>query len=277
MLSLGPVPMPVVLIALALASAWGASRMLDRPGSDGMSLRLMSRTFDLLLVGALAARLAFVLRWWPHYAADPSTLLRINDGGYLAWPGVMAALAFGAWRTRTNPELRKPLGATALAGLLAWVTLSLALALFQRQTLSIPRTELLTLDGATTQLTEHSGRPLVVNLWASWCPICRRTMPVLATAQAQRDDVEFAFVNQGESESAIREYLARTNLELHGVLRDPASATAGEIRSGGLPATLFFDAEGRLVETHLGALSPASLAAMLLRIAPANTLIQNRP
>lgn len=231
----------------------------------------MSHSFDLLLVGVVTARLVFVLRGWPQYLAEPLTLLRINDGGSLVWPCVIAALAFDVRRTRKRPELRKPLGATVFAGLFAWVSLSLAHVLFQRETLSVPRTERLTLDGAPTRLTEHAGRPLVVNLWASWCPTCRRTMPFLAQAQAQRDDVQFAFVNQGESADVIRDYLDRAGLSLDDVLPDPQFMTGSEVRTRGLPATLFFNGEGRLVETHLGTFSPACLASMLAPLSAPGT------
>src|SRR3546814_7473677 len=69
-----------------------------------------------------------------------------------------------------------------------------------------------------------TGEPMVVNLWATWCPPCRREMPVLAKAQEERGDVTFVFVNQGESESEIRDYLRESHLQLSNVLLDPFSS-----------------------------------------------------
>ena len=94
-------------------------------------------------------------------------------------------------------------------------------------------------------------------------------MPVLAKAQAQRSDVTFAFVNQGESESLIRDYLRESRLQLGNVLLDPFSSVSQESGSRGLPTTLFFDADGRLVDTHMGELSDASLAVKLQRFGAA--------
>lgn len=39
-----------------------------------------------------------------------------------------------------------------------------------------------TLDGGTIALSELRGRPVVLNLWASWCPPCRAEMPALQAA-----------------------------------------------------------------------------------------------
>src|SRR3546814_12089073 len=83
-------------------------------------------------------------------------------------------------------------------------------------------------------------------------------MPVLAKAQEERGDVTFVFVNQGESESEIRDYLRESHLQLSNVLLDPFSSVMQESGSRGLPTTLFFDADGRLVDTHMGELSNRS-------------------
>ncbi|WP_037041637.1 prolipoprotein diacylglyceryl transferase family protein, partial [Pseudomonas sp. BAY1663] len=59
--------------------------------------------FRLLLVALLVARLAFVIAYFEHYRGAWWRLIDIRDGGFIAWPGVLAALALGAswcWRER---------------------------------------------------------------------------------------------------------------------------------------------------------------------------------
>ena len=46
--------------------------------------------FSLFLLGMLAARIGFVLIYWKHYRNDPLQIVDLRDGGFLAWPGVVA-------------------------------------------------------------------------------------------------------------------------------------------------------------------------------------------
>jgi thiol-disulfide isomerase/thioredoxin len=110
------------------------------------------------------------------------------------------------------------------------------------------------------------GRPVVVNLWATWCGPCRQEMPTLAAAQQQHPSVGFLFVNQGETAATVRAYLAANGLLLQDVLLDARSALGPAVGSGGLPTTLFYDARGRLIDAHFGVLNAPALEARLQRL-----------
>jgi len=90
-------------------------------------------------------------------------------------------------------------------------------------------------------------------------------MPVFEQAQVAFPEIAFVMVNQGEQAPAIRSYLEREGLTLDHVLRDPASDTMRVMGARGLPTTLFFDSEGRLVDMHMGELTMASLKNTLAR------------
>lgn len=269
MISVGPLPMTVVVVLVALAIAIAAGCLVARRAPVQPPVKVMPTILDMLFVGVVAARLVFVLAWLPQYLADPWSIIRLGDGGFSIWAGVLAGVGFGAWRARKATSLRRPLAFGVVTGLASWAVLGGALLLMQQSVLKLPETELTTLEGGTTNLSALSGKPMVVNLWATWCPPCRREMPVLAKAQAHRADVAFAFVNQGEPVQVVKDYLAGGDLQLRNVLLDLFSSVSQDAGSRGLPTTLFFDADGRLVDTHMGELSEASLAQKLQRFGAA--------
>ncbi|WP_426106635.1 TlpA family protein disulfide reductase [Massilia sp. TSP1-1-2] len=109
----------------------------------------------------------------------------------------------------------------------------------------IPAVEVRRLDGSTLLLSSFVGRPIVVNMWATWCPSCRREMPVLKSAQQAHPEIEFVFVNQGESAETVECYLATQGLQMRNVVIDPAKQLSARTGSSGYPTTLFYDAKGR--------------------------------
>jgi thiol-disulfide isomerase/thioredoxin len=223
---------------------------------------------DMVLAGGLVARLAFVALWFEHYRDAPWTILDIRDGGFTPWAGVFGASMVAAWRGWRRTTLRGPLLAGLLAGALSW-TVSLAiLRLGEGPTLSdLNDVSLTTLQGEPVNLANLAqGKPLVVNLWATWCPPCRIEMPVLEAAQLQVPGVTFVFANQGEYAPTVQKYLSTSQLSLFNVLLDTGKKLGQQVGSMALPTTLFFDASGRFVDTHIGALSSASLASKLSKI-----------
>jgi len=257
---LGPLALPLNPLLL-LGGWWLASALAERLAGPqrAAAARVVLRA---ALAGLLVARGAFVVQGWRGYAQSPLSILDLRDGGWSPWPGLAAALALlgvFAWR---QPSLRKALAAGALAGLAFWGGLSTLLGVHEAP--EVPALELVDLQGARVPLRGGTDRrPMVVNLWATWCAPCRAEMPMLAEAAQREPGVRFVFVNHGESAAVVRRFLAAQPYRLDGVLLDERMQLGAAIGSAGLPTTLFLDARGELVARHLGPLSAASLAARL--------------
>ncbi|HBP0978941.1 TlpA disulfide reductase family protein [Comamonas sp. Y6] len=265
MIGVGPFSVQVVAVFAAVLLAWMVARLVAKRLPDSPYKATGGMLLDAVFLGGVVARLGYIAQWWEEYAQSPMSMIFIGDQGFSLWVGVLAALAFIWWRTRSIRALRRPLLMGVTAGLLAWSAAVGVLGLLQRSAPPLPALTLATLDEKPVVLNSYTGRPVVLNLWASWCPPCRREMPVFEQAQAQYPDISFVMVNQGESAQQARAFLDAENLQLKDVLLDPASKTMQAVASRGLPTTLFFDEHGRLVDTHLGELSMASLKSTVSR------------
>jgi thioredoxin-like negative regulator of GroEL len=73
-------------------------------------------------------------------------------------------------------------------------------------------------------------------------------------------------VNQGEASQQVAAWLARRGLHLRNVLLDAGSEAGAALGQRALPTTVFFDADGRLIDMHVGELSEAWLAARLAKL-----------
>jgi thiol-disulfide isomerase/thioredoxin len=264
--TVGPFAMSTALIGLLICAGVAAvvGHFVGRrqKGSIGGVLS------DMALAAALAARLAFVALWFDHYCSSPWSILDVRDGGFMPWVGLLVAGIVAVWQGWRHATLRGPLIAGLLAGALTWTVLLAILRLGEGPTLSgLDELSFTTLQDKPLTLTSLAqGKPLVVNLWATWCPPCRSEMSVLAAAQQQNLDIVFIFANQGEYSETVQKFLTTSELSLANVLMDPGKKLGQQLGSMALPTTLFFDPNGRLVDTHLGALTFATLASRLSKI-----------
>ncbi|MBZ9558909.1 MULTISPECIES: TlpA disulfide reductase family protein [unclassified Modicisalibacter] len=262
-LALGP-----LLIALPRLYAAIAALALLLAGMLALRLPVARRArwFNgALLAALLGARLGDVLAHLDSYAQAPLDAFKLWQPGYLPVAGLIAAAAWTAWSLRDRwPRLVAAeallAGAAALwLALMAWNPLGGTSGLSRQ-----PELTLEDLGGNPVALAELHGEPLIVNLWATWCGPCRREMPLLADAAAT-PGVTVVPINQGESLLAVARYLDQQGLDFEHALLDPHQQLLALSATPGLPTTLVFDAEGRLVERHVGELGRSQLEAWLAR------------
>lgn len=268
-LQLGPLSLPfslLIVFGAVLAGSLASNRLGKRFGVDSEPA-----FFWLLLIAAAASRLVFVWRFHETYGATPFDAIDIRDGGWSLAGGAVAAwvvfLVF-AWRRK---GLRKPLGGALAVTTAILVAGTALLAAWPAPTSAIPALTLESVQGQKVDLASFRGKPIVVNMWATWCPPCQREMPILADAQARRPDAHFVFLNQGETPDKVARFLALHHPALRNVLMDAHGQLPGLLGHRALPTTLFFDAQGRLADTRIGELSRATLEERLDDLIPSPT------
>ncbi len=261
---LGPLVIPVALLPWigAFLGAWLVALVRAR-GSRRSSVEPL--VWWVALGALLAARAGFVIRYHESFSGQWWSMLDLRDGG-LWWPGALLGalavlvLAPGFRRVEQRRERMVVGGAGALAAL---PLIMIAVALSPRG-FPAPSETLQTLAGEPVAFDEYTGGQLsLVNIWASWCPHCHRSMPVLERGQHEYERVRFVVVNQGEAGTTVGRYLHREGLAFEHVLLDPHARIAAAVGSRGVPTTLVIDAEGNVVDLHTGRLSPARLEDLL--------------
>ena len=245
-----------VLGAGIAAGGWGVANW------STMGAIAASWVISPLFGGVIAAGFLYLIKRSVTYQAD------MREAARRVVPLLVAAMtwAFSAYLMWKRAPMRRPLGYAVATGLVVWAGASSLVMLMTQQNQGLPDVALTDLNERPVHLAELPGdRPTIVNLWASWCPPCIREMPVLEEAQQRYPGINVVFVNQGEHPQTIRQFLMEQNLALLNVFTDRHNHLGEAVGSRGLPTTLFYDADGNLVDSHIGELSRASLARGLER------------
>ena len=158
--------------------------------------------------------------------------MRGSVGGWaaaaLVCAGIAGAVAWGIWRTRPG------VGVGDLA----------------------PAYEAVDLDGKPVALADFRGRPVLLNVWATWCGPCRVEMPSiqrLYEAYADRGLVVLAVsIDPPGAKREIREFAEELGLAFT-ILHDPLGRVSEVFRTRGVPETLVLDRAGRIVKRVSGA------------------------
>lgn len=109
-------------------------------------------------------------------------------------------------------------------------------------------------DGQTVRLQSLFGKPMVINVWASWCPFCFKELPDLALAQAEFiNQVVMVAINRAEEVAMAKRFTDNLGISNNLVfLLDPQDMFYKAIGGFSMPETIFVDKEGFIREHRRG-------------------------
>ncbi|GAB4103845.1 hypothetical protein GCM10028790_28640 [Micromonospora taraxaci] len=117
--------------------------------------------------------------------------------------------------------------------------------------------------GAPVALRSVAG-PAVINVWASWCPPCRKELPAFQRlSQRTTGQLQVVGVNSRDSRSGAQSIGEDFGVRFP-ILVDQGEALQRELKRNAIPLTLFVDADGRIRHIDAsGALDDAQLAKLV--------------
>ncbi|MBM4436016.1 MAG: redoxin domain-containing protein [Actinobacteria bacterium] len=133
-----------------------------------------------------------------------------------------------------------------------------------------PDFELTAYDGTRVRLSDHRGKVVVLNFWASWCPPCRLEAPVLEAAWQEYRDRGVLLVGVGvwDDDDDARAFLAETGVTYPNA-PDTSRGIPVEYGVTGLPETFVIDAKGVLVRRWIGPLDAQQFRDLIAPVLPA--------
>jgi cytochrome c biogenesis protein CcmG/thiol:disulfide interchange protein DsbE len=129
------------------------------------------------------------------------------------------------------------------------------------------------LSGQPVRLSDHLGKVVLVNFWATWCSPCREEMPFLQDYYADHMDQGFVLIgiNVSERPEEVARYVEEAGY-IFPIWLDPPGNILIDLRVNGLPASLLIDREGHLRRKWIGPLTEdlleVEITPLLLSSAP---------
>ncbi len=121
-------------------------------------------------------------------------------------------------------------------------------------------------DGKINKLSEFKGKPLIINVWASWCGPCRAEMGSLERLAQKFNGKEFNVIgiSTDDNRLAVANFIKQSGITFDSFL-DRKLLLENMLGANTIPLTILIDANGRVLKKVRGAYewdSPKALDAI---------------
>ncbi len=115
------------------------------------------------------------------------------------------------------------------------------------------------LNGEELQLSDLTGKPIVLNFWASWCPPCKAEMPDFESAfNKHKDTVTFVMVSVDDTLEDAKDFYEGSGYTFPAYF-DSLGEGSYIYGISSIPQSFFISADGKIISSHTGMISAAQL------------------
>ncbi len=116
-----------------------------------------------------------------------------------------------------------------------------------------PDAQLFNAGDEKATLAEAAGKPMLVNLWASWCAPCVKELPTLEALSHQPGAPKIIIVSEDVgARPSVNAFLDSHGIKTLESWRDPEMALSGALRVQVMPTTVYYDASGKEIWRYTG-------------------------
>lgn len=108
------------------------------------------------------------------------------------------------------------------------------------------------ITGKRVDLAAFAGKPVVINIWASWCPGCNDEATDLARLAEAHPEAQVLGIDTQDSEGGARDFYRRWQWQ-HPSISDPDGAISARFGLQGLPTSIFLNSRHEIVARLTGA------------------------
>lgn len=121
--------------------------------------------------------------------------------------------------------------------------------------------------GNRVSTADLSGKPVILNFWATWCPPCRSELPAFDKLYRQYgNEVSFMMIDltdgYRETVEGVKKFISENGYTFP-VYYDTEGSVAEAYNVSSIPFTVAVGRNGNIVGTHLGAMSEAALEKLI--------------
>ena len=148
---------------------------------------------------------------------------------------------------------------------------------FYAQPSTLPQIRFTDGEGRDLSLADFRGKPIILNIWATWCGPCRKEMPTLEHLQimlGRSNILVLALSIDRQGASVIKQFYGELGLIALGIYVDTSGKVSRDLNTVGIPTTLLIDRDGHEIGRQVGPTawdSPEVVALIRQHLGPPST------